>query len=73
MTPAPPVAAPQAPAAPAPQPVAAPAPRPATKRTVGPWSTAAARDSQVAGLLARGVPVRKWSGGAKKFYADIWD
>lgn len=65
--PAPPAPAP----APAPPPPP-PGPAPATKRTVGPWSTKAARDSQVAGLIARGVPVRVWS-DSRGYFADIWD
>jgi hypothetical protein len=45
------------------------APNP-TKRTVGPWTTAAARDSAVAGIDP--ARVRKWSNGPHAFYADVW-
>lgn len=40
-----------------------------TKKTVGPWASAAARDGAVHGIPAANV--RKWSSG-NKFYADVW-
>jgi len=62
--------------APAPAPVhSAPAPKP-TKRTVGPWATAAMRDSAVAPARAAGKPVRPFSetrGGKRVYLAEIWD